>query len=139
MEEDLVKLEEAVEARKKDHTDQTEEDLEECLLHCIRRSRSVIIDGEPIDGKQGHYNPSGINADGGFWFAVWTSESAAAQGRCMYPVQINIRALARALKNNGVAGFALNPKPHEPFLTVPADVLENMLSIADRETARFMN
>ncbi len=138
MEDTEEKLHSAIAAYLASGNDDDYDLVEDELLHILRTNGTVWIDGMPIEGKPGHYNPSGMTtASNGFYLLVFSCRESADAAKVKYPMRMTLRTMVRAAINQDCDGIALDFIPGQRTVLLSRKILQPLLNIAERQDARL--
>lgn len=138
MENTKEKLQEAVKAYLGSGSDDDYDALEDELLHILRTNGEVWIDGMPIEGKPGHFNPAGMTTfSGHFYLIIYSCRQNAEAANAKYPMNMGLRTMVRAAITQGCDGLAIDFIPGQRTVLISKKVLQPLLDIAERMDARL--
>ena len=131
-------LQKAVAAYLSSGNDDKYDAVEDELLHILRTNGEVWIDGMPIEGKPGHYNPAGMTTvSNRFHLIVYSTRENAEAARAAYPMSMSLRTMVRAAITQNCDGIAIDFIPGQRTVLLSKKVLQPLLDIAQRMDERL--
>lgn len=120
--------------------DEDYEGLETALYHLLRNNDTVWIDGQPIAGHPGHYNPAGMTTSSGrFYLLIFTSREKAEAGGARWPMNMELRTMVKALPEADCDGLAVDFVQGQRCVLFSRETLVAYLRTAERAEKRLLS
>jgi hypothetical protein len=120
--------------------DEDYEGLETALYHLLRNNDTVWIDGQPIAGHPGHYNPAGMTTSSGrFYLLIFTSRKKAEEAGARWPMNMELRTMVKALPEADCAGLAVDFVQGQRCVLFSSETMLAYLHTAEKAEKRLLS